>query len=992
MCIALPLSSTRADAHTTLPARLAPAGPALAQGTVVGRFVVLGQLGRGGMGIVYTAYDPELDRNVALKLLHPGAIQPGGARAPLLVEAQAMARINHANVIAVYDVGMFGDHVFAAMELVVGTTLRRWMTQRPRAWRQVVDVLLLAGEGLAAAHAAGIVHRDFKPENVLLGDDGRVKVTDFGLASPSSAPRDHVAGTPGYLPAEALALGSVDQRGDQFSFCVTFHEALHGCRPFSARTPHELVAEVRRGPARVRRNRGVPGPLHDVLRRGLSLGPDDRYASMHELLAQVRRAVTTRRARRIAIGVVGIAATAAAIAAALLASDDGAADQQRPCAGSVQQLAGVWDAARHAAVRSVLVDAAPRTGPAVFDRISSALDRYASEWASIRTDACEATEVRHVQPASLLELRMACLDRARIQLRALVDALLAVNTTTLREASAAVDALPALDACSDAEALRAIVTPPLGALARSPLTAPASNEDEPSDSTAMAELPTGTPDFRLPFGCGETWRLAYGPSHRHADAQVKFSLPGEASASGLAVFASAPGWVSAILLHDGEIDINHGRGWFTTYQHMSDITVALHQYVGRGHVIGKVSNVNVKNALGGPGPAFLQYEQVYQPGVDDVSSDRDRTPGRLALYLERETLPLGVVGPELRTSTNNCAGGIPGSATQYDVPALPKLFSHSRQTIEVMVRKSDGYPLFEHWYNNGWNGSPMPYTIAGRPAVVVYKGDLHVIARKADGAMFDLTYSPFTGWKTRYMEGRVAGDPDAYVDGWNDRLYVAARGTDGILYRWWQSGGPWTHAVPVSDIKVIGTPALFSHYDTLYIVARAEDGSLWTSETDRKRGWVDRHLAGVVRDDPSIGADPASGLVNIIARGADDRIYLWGSAALGRTASRAADGWSGPELVDGDHVVTGAPVTTIYRGSIQIFARGPDNALYRWWKDTTWHWEATVGAYADNPDVFQFGDQLQTIGRGVDGKLHTVWYDPLDGHWNVENHEIPVAD
>ena len=154
---------------------------------MVGRFVVLGLIGRGGMGTVYTAYDPELDRNIALKLLHPQARTVDHARARILAEAQAMARISHPGVVAIYEVGTSRDRVFAAMELVEGTTLRAWITEQRCSWREVVAVFLLAGEGLTAAHAAGIVHRDFKPENVLLGRDGRVKVSDFGLSSPSTA-------------------------------------------------------------------------------------------------------------------------------------------------------------------------------------------------------------------------------------------------------------------------------------------------------------------------------------------------------------------------------------------------------------------------------------------------------------------------------------------------------------------------------------------------------------------------------------------------------------------------------------------------------------------------------------------------------------------------------------------------------------------------------------------------------------------------------------
>ncbi|HSR97491.1 MAG TPA: serine/threonine-protein kinase, partial [Kofleriaceae bacterium] len=287
-------SSMAAEDHTTHPARSSAHGPALELGAMVGRFVVLDRIGRGGMGTVYTAHDPELDRYIALKLLHHQARTVDDARVRILAEAQAMARISHPGVVAIYEVGTFRDRVFAAMELVEGTTLRAWITEQPRRWREVVAVFLLAGEGLAAAHAAGVVHRDFKPENVLLGRDGRVKVSDFGLSSLSPAGDGAVAGTPGYLPVEALRGEAVDHRADQFAFCIALYEALHGRRPFSARAADDLAAEVRRGPVFDRHTRGVPKPLDQILRRGLALEPDDRFASMRALLDALRRTVSRR--------------------------------------------------------------------------------------------------------------------------------------------------------------------------------------------------------------------------------------------------------------------------------------------------------------------------------------------------------------------------------------------------------------------------------------------------------------------------------------------------------------------------------------------------------------------------------------------------------------------------------------------------------------------------------------------------------------------------
>ncbi len=285
----------------TLP--MHPGAPSLALGAQVGRYVVEGLLGEGGMGVVYAAKDPALGRTVALKLLRPGGEGDEG-RARLVREAQAMARLSHPNVLPLFELGTEGGSVFLAMERVEGPTLAGWLRERERPWREVLALFVQAGEGLAAAHRAGLVHRDFKLANVLVGADGRPRVTDFGLvrhgaggdeglpgeagtgdAGEALTRAGAVPGTPAYMSPEQLAGREVDARGDQFSFCVALHEALYGLRPFDARARGE--ARWRRVP--VPRGPRLPGSVRAALERGLALEPEARFPSMDVLLAELSR-------------------------------------------------------------------------------------------------------------------------------------------------------------------------------------------------------------------------------------------------------------------------------------------------------------------------------------------------------------------------------------------------------------------------------------------------------------------------------------------------------------------------------------------------------------------------------------------------------------------------------------------------------------------------------------------------------------------------------
>jgi eukaryotic-like serine/threonine-protein kinase len=331
-----PGESTRPDGPTEEEETLLPA--TLADG----RYVIRDLLGQGGAGAVYRAYDSQLGRPIALKIVRTSKLalgMPESMQARLLREARAMARVSHPNVVAVYDVGSIGDRVFVVMELVEGRTLASWQREQARSWREVVETFMAAGVGLAAAHRVGLVHRDFKPLNVLVGFDGRVRVTDFGLARPvaqidsnEATPSDSshdgnsewtltmtggLVGTPRYMAPEQFRAGPADARSDQYSFCVALFTALYGRHPFfpdGVKKPplRELAQLVTAGELiEPVPDAEIPSGILEVLRRGLSSDPGQRYPSMDLLIADVTRHVAPASSARFKPRTVALAAAAA---------------------------------------------------------------------------------------------------------------------------------------------------------------------------------------------------------------------------------------------------------------------------------------------------------------------------------------------------------------------------------------------------------------------------------------------------------------------------------------------------------------------------------------------------------------------------------------------------------------------------------------------------------------------------------------------------------
>ncbi len=449
----------------------------LERGEQLDRYVVLDRLGAGAMGLVYAAYDPKLDRRVALKLLHVRAGPEVGSRRGqrLLREAQAMAQLTHPNVVTVHDVGTADGRVFLAMEYVQGRTLTQWLGDGP-SWREVLDVFIAAGRGLVAAHAKGLVHRDFKPDNVMLGDDGRVRVMDFGLAragddslSTSSGVTidppmqlthtGAVMGTPAYMAPEQHLGRAVDARSDQFAFCVALYEALYGERPFAGHTPMALGLAVTKGLLREPpAGRSIPKWLRRLVLRGLQTEPRDRFTDMSQLLDVLQDDPVLRRRRYLAwAGGGGALLLAGGLAWGLRPSPE---QGLVPCRDTAAHLDGRWDDARAERVTRAFETSGSAMATDTLVRVRERLDRYAEAWVQMRTDNCRATRVHGDQSEELLDLRNACLDRRLRQVEDVVTVLEQADADVVQRAVTLVATLPSVEACADVVALRQGLPPP----------------------------------------------------------------------------------------------------------------------------------------------------------------------------------------------------------------------------------------------------------------------------------------------------------------------------------------------------------------------------------------------------------------------------------------------------------------------------------------------------------------------------------------------------
>ncbi|MBZ4401959.1 serine/threonine-protein kinase [Myxococcus sp. AS-1-15] len=449
-----------------------PSQPLLLPGARVSRYVVQERLGSGAMGVVHAADDPDLGRRVALKVLRPEGHQRKELQVRLLREAQALARLSHPNVVTLYDVGTFGDGVFLAMALVEGTTLAEWMKE-PRPWKEVLRVFLDAGKGLAAAHAAGLVHRDFKPANVLLGKDGRVFVTDFGIArllhqEEDPSPQEHAAppvtpmgqltrtgqllGTPAYIAPELVRGQRADDRSDEFSFCVALHEALFGARPFQGETLKELVQAAQHGRlSPPKREVTVPTRVRRAVLRGLSAKPEERFPSMQSLLAALappphRRLVPLLVTTAVA-GMMGI----------LAAHGTTAQRREASCEQEAEKVAVAWSPVRRERVRTAFLATGVASAAQAWEKFAAVLDAHTAQWRALRTEACRAASGDTPDQARQFA---ACLDARLSQIAAVTEVLEKADAQTVQNARQLTLSLEGLVGCRDTPGLSSRPQPP----------------------------------------------------------------------------------------------------------------------------------------------------------------------------------------------------------------------------------------------------------------------------------------------------------------------------------------------------------------------------------------------------------------------------------------------------------------------------------------------------------------------------------------------------
>ena len=453
----------------------------LVSGMTFGRFFLLDRLGGGGMGVVWAAYDPQLDRKVALKFVRADTLDQSAeyVLARFAREAQAMARVSHPNVIAVHDAGTSGEQVWIAEEFVRGVELTDWLKKKGgHTQAQILDVMLQAARGLNAAHLAGIVHRDFKPANVLVGEDGRVRVVDFGLArstgdapevipasmqSPTSTPLNAALtrpgsslGTPFYMSPEQYQGKTSDARGDQFSFCVSLFEALYGIRPFAAKNYLELSTKVCTGQIEpLPKGNKVPAWIRVVVLRGLSANPEARFPSMQELITALENDPRVGRRNQIAIASVTLVMIGLFAFAGWQLHE-----RNQLCRGGSEALASVWNSQKKSAAKAAFLATGLPFADHLWGSVEKTLDGYGRGWVAMHKEACEVTRLRGEQSEDVLDLRMTCLAQHLQELQASAELFAKADKQVVEKSADVAAGLSPLSECADVPALQSPVRPP----------------------------------------------------------------------------------------------------------------------------------------------------------------------------------------------------------------------------------------------------------------------------------------------------------------------------------------------------------------------------------------------------------------------------------------------------------------------------------------------------------------------------------------------------
>ncbi|MEM9457453.1 MAG: serine/threonine-protein kinase [Myxococcota bacterium] len=490
-----PTAGSHLDLDEPAPAR-PPTPRTKPPGTTVDKYIVLDQLGAGGMGVVYSAYDPTLDRKIALKVLHRdfGEERDPIAQARLLGEGRALARVNHRNVVIVFDVGSSDGEVYVAMELVDGQTLKQWREQEPHAWPRTVEMFVGIAAGLQAVHAAGLVHRDVKPDNVLIDRrDGQPRVTDFGLARPhtdappsledteqqlvsqSTISRPELTrtgarlGTPAYMSCEQLRGQPATAKSDQFSLCVALWECLYGIRPYAGHSLASRLVAMTQGPpeepAKTPSGRPVPAWLRHIVLRGLSLDPADRWPSV-AALGQALAAGDPHKIQRRVWGGLGAGVLALGAMGAVYASQQIERERARAaCADTGAAIEASWTPKLRAQVEAGFVATGVEDADSIAEQIVGSFDAFTRAWADERRAVCMARlpfAATEPDPASgptpsapsspsreLVERRIACLDARRATFETLVETFTDPDDVVVKRAQRSAEGLASLAQCQD---------------------------------------------------------------------------------------------------------------------------------------------------------------------------------------------------------------------------------------------------------------------------------------------------------------------------------------------------------------------------------------------------------------------------------------------------------------------------------------------------------------------------------------------------------------